>query len=64
MEVLAAVLAWVKANELIVVSLGFLLSEIIGAYKPIKANGFLSLAIIKLQEFLKKKGAIDLTPGK
>ena len=64
MEVLAVVLAWVKANELIVVSLGFVISELLGAYKPIKANGFLSLAIIKIQEFLKKRGAVDLTPGK
>jgi len=48
-----AVLAWIVANELVVVTIGFLLSEIIGAIGPVKSNGFLSFAIIKVQEFLK-----------
>jgi hypothetical protein len=63
MEGLAALVVWFKANELLVVSIGFVLSEIIGALGPVKSNGFLSFAIIKVQDYLKKRGAIDLTPN-
>lgn len=64
MEALAGLVVWFKANELLVVSLALVISEVVGAIGPVKSNGFLSFAIIKIQDFLKNKGAIDLTPDK
>lgn len=64
MEGIAALIAWFHANELLIVSVGFVLSELIGAIGPVKSNGFLSFAIIKVQDYLKSRGAIDLTPNK
>jgi hypothetical protein len=63
MEIFAGLLAWAKANELVVVTVAFLISEALGAIKGVKANGILSLVLIKVQDFLKAKGAVDLTPN-
>lgn len=59
---LAAIGAWLAANEGLVATVLFLISEVLGANPKVKANGILSLILLQLQEHLKKKGAKDLTP--
>lgn len=59
---LAAFLAWAKANEALLATIAFAISETLGAIPRFKANGIVSLVVIQVQNFLKKKGAQDLTP--
>jgi hypothetical protein len=59
---LAAIGAWLAANEGLVATVLFLISEAVGASPKVKANGILSFVLIQIQEHLKKKGAKDLTP--
>ena len=58
----AIVWAWVSANQTLLATVLFAVSEALGANSKIKANGILSLLIIQGQKFLKDKGAKDLTP--
>ena len=60
---LAVIWAWFVANEALVATVLFALSEILGANPKIKANGILSLLLIQAQKYLKNKGGQDLTPG-
>jgi hypothetical protein len=55
-------LAWILANETLVVTILFAISELLGANSKIKANGILSLIIMQAQKFLQSRGAKDLTP--
>lgn len=59
---LAALLAWAKANEALIATIAFAISEALGANPRVKANGILSLILIQIQSQLKSKGAKDLTP--
>lgn len=59
---LAAFLAWAKANEALLATIAFAISEALGASPKVKANGILSLILIQIQGQLKTKGAKDLTP--
>jgi hypothetical protein len=59
---LAAIGAWLAANEGLVATLLFLISEALGANPKFKSNGILSFILVKVQEYLKNKGAKDLTP--
>jgi len=59
---IAAIGAWLAANEGLVATVLFVLSEALGANPKIKANGILSLVLLQVQNQLKKKGAKDLTP--
>ncbi len=59
---LAAIGAWLAANEGLIATILFLLSETLGANPKVKANGILSLILLQVQNQLKKKGAKDLTP--
>ena len=54
--------AWVSANQALLATVLFAVSEALGANSKIKANGILSLLIIQGQKLLKDKGAKDLTP--
>lgn len=54
---LAALVAWATANETLLLTIAFLLSEALGANPNIKSNGFLSFLLIRVQDFLKGKGA-------
>ena len=59
---LAAIGAWLAANEGLVATILFLLSEALGANPKFKSNGILSFLLLQAQVHLKKKGAKDLTP--
>jgi hypothetical protein len=59
---IAAIGAWLAANEGLVATVLFLISEALGANPKVKANGLFSFVLIQIQEHLKKKGAKDLTP--
>jgi hypothetical protein len=58
---IAAIWAWVAANEGLIATVLFLISEAVGANPKVKANGILSFLLIQAQSHLKKKGAKDLT---
>ena len=55
-------IAWLVANQTLVATVLFAVSEALGANSKVKANGILSLLIIQGQKLLKDKGAKDLTP--
>jgi len=59
---LAAILAWASANQALIATVLFALSETLGAVPKIKANGLISLILVQIQGQLKSKGAQDLTP--
>jgi hypothetical protein len=59
---LAALLAWASANQALIATVLFAVSETLGASSKIKANGLISLIILQVQAQLKAKGAKDLTP--
>jgi len=59
---IAIIWAWVMANEVLIATVLFAVSEGLGANSKVKANGILSLLIIQAQKLLKDKGAKDLTP--
>jgi hypothetical protein len=58
----AALLAWAKANEALIATVLFAISELLGANPKIKSNGIVSFVLLQLQGKLKEKGAKDLTP--
>jgi len=59
---MSAVIAWCIANQALIATVLFALSEAMGANPKVKSNGILSLVLMQAQEQLKKKGAKDLTP--
>jgi hypothetical protein len=59
---LAAIGAWIAANEALVATILFLLSEALGANSKFKSNGLLSFILVHAQGYLKKRGAKDITP--
>jgi hypothetical protein len=59
---LAAIWAWVAANEGLIATILLLISEAAGANPKVKANGIVSFLLIQAQQHLKKRGAKDLTP--
>lgn len=60
---IAALIAWAQANQTLIATLLFVISEALGANPKVKSNGILSLILIQVQERLKENGAKDLTPG-
>ena len=58
----AALLALYKANEAAILTILFIISEILGASSKIKANGFLSFVLQQVQSKLKQTGKVDTTP--
>ncbi len=59
---MSVAIAWLIANQALVATVLFAVSEALGANSKVKANGILSLLIIQGQKLLKDKGAKDLTP--
>jgi hypothetical protein len=59
---LAAILAWVTANEAALATIALVISELLGAVPKFKSNGFVSFALIQAHKLLKGKGAVDPTP--
>lgn len=58
----AALWAWVLANEAAVATILLVISEFLGAIPKLKSNGLVSFVILQVQQNLKKKGAVDPTP--
>lgn len=59
---LAALIALYKANEGLILTILFLISEALGANPKIKSNGILSFILVQLQAKMKDRGAVDPTP--
>jgi hypothetical protein len=59
---IAAIIAWMTANQALIATVLFAVSEALGANPKVKANGILSLILIQAQNALKAKGAKDITP--
>jgi hypothetical protein len=59
---LAALIAFLKANEGLVATILFIISEAWGATPKVKSNGILSFILMQVQKFLKDNGANDPTP--
>jgi len=59
---MSVAIAWALANQALIATVLFAVSEALGANPKIKANGILSLIIIQAQNALKAKGAKDITP--
>ena len=59
---MSVAIAWLIANQALVATVLFSVSEALGANPKIKANGILSLIILQVQGQLKAKGGKDLTP--
>ena len=58
----AALWAWVLANEAAVATLLLVVSELLGSIPAFKSNGIVSFVLIQIQQFAKKKGGEDPTP--
>jgi hypothetical protein len=59
---MSAVVAWCLANQTLIATVLFAVSEAMGANPKVKSNGILSLILMQVQAQLKSKGAKDLTP--
>lgn len=59
---ISILLAWVTANQALIATVLFAISEALGANPKVKSNGILSLIILQVQGQLKAKGGKDLTP--
>jgi len=60
---MSAAIAWCLANQTLIATVLFAVSEALGANPKVKSNGILSLVLLQAQKVLKEKGAKDLTPG-
>ena len=58
---MSALIAWAFANQALIATVLFAVSEVLGANPKIKANGILSYLLLQVQGKLKEKGAKDLT---
>ena len=59
---MSVAIAWALANQALIATVLFAVSEVLGASPNIKANGMLSFILLQVQGQLKEKGAKDLTP--
>jgi len=59
---MSALIAWCLANQALIATVLFAVSEALGANPKVKSNGLLSLLLLQVQGQLKAKGAKDLTP--
>jgi hypothetical protein len=59
---MSALIAWAVANQALIATVLFAVSEALGANPKVKSNGILSLVLLQVQGQLKKKGAKDITP--
>ena len=58
----AALWAWVIANEAAVATILLVVSEFLGAVPKFKSNGLFSYIILQVQQNLKKRGGVEPTP--
>jgi hypothetical protein len=59
----AALWAWIMANEAAVATILLIVSELLGALPAVKANGILSFLLLKGKDLLAARGAKDPTPN-
>lgn len=59
---MSALVAWCFANQALIATVLFAVSEALGANPKVKSNGIVSLILLQAQKVLKEKGAKDLTP--
>jgi hypothetical protein len=59
---MSVLIAWALANQALIATVLFAVSEALGANPKVKSNGILSLILLQVQGQLKSKGAKDLTP--
>jgi len=59
---MSALVAWCLANQALIATVLFAVSEALGANPKVKSNGILSLILLQGQKVLKDRGAKDLTP--
>jgi hypothetical protein len=59
---MSALIAWAIANQALIATVLFAVSEALGANPKVKSNGILSLILLQVQGQLKAKGGKDLTP--
>lgn len=59
---IAALWAWMMANEAALATILLIVSELLGAAPQVKSNGLVSFVLLQLQKVLKDKGAQDPTP--
>jgi hypothetical protein len=58
----AALWAWIIANEAAVATLLLIVSELLGAIPAFRSNGIVSFVLLQTKEFAKKRGGQDPTP--
>lgn len=51
----AALIAWVTANQTLLVTLALVISEYLGANPKVKSNGILSLLLLQVKKYLESK---------
>lgn len=59
---MSVLIAWAIANQALIATVLFAVSEALGANPKVKSNGILSLILLQIQGQLKAKGGKDLTP--
>jgi len=59
---MSALVAWCLANQALIATVLFAVSEALGANPKVKSNGLLSLILLQVQGQLKARGGKDLTP--
>ena len=59
---LAAIWAWVMANEAALATILLILSEFLGANPKLKSNGIVSFVLLQLKKAAEKRGGVDPTP--
>jgi hypothetical protein len=58
----AAIWAWVIANEAALATILLVLSELLGAVPKFKSNGIVSFLLVHLKKQAEKRGGVDPTP--
>ena len=59
---IAALWAWVMANEAALATILLILSEFLGAVPKFKSNGIVSFLLVHLKKQAEKRGGVDPTP--
>lgn len=59
---LAALIAFINANQGTIATIFLIISEALGANPKVKANGILSFILLQVRAKLKERGAVDPTP--
>ena len=58
----AALWAWLMANEAAIATILLVVSELLGSIPKFKSNGIVSFLLIQLKKAAEKRGGVDPTP--